>query len=103
MGLPLERVTFQLGDSTLPLAPVEGGSSHVATVGGGVAGACEKLQNARCSRWPRMPAFDLQEAAAAPGGIQRRPHPPARRSRPTARFAFEVLAHAGKDASRKNS
>jgi xanthine dehydrogenase YagR molybdenum-binding subunit len=44
MGLPMEKVTFQLGDSTLPLAPVEGGSSHVATVGSGVAGACEKLK-----------------------------------------------------------
>ncbi|MEH6434549.1 xanthine dehydrogenase family protein molybdopterin-binding subunit [Massilia sp. DD77] len=44
MGLPLERVTFQLGDSTLPLAPVEGGSSHVTTVGGGVVGACDKLK-----------------------------------------------------------
>ena len=44
MGLPLERVTFQLGDSTLPAAPVEGGSSHVATVGSAVAGACDKLR-----------------------------------------------------------
>jgi len=42
-GLPLERVTFQLGDSTLPIAPVEGGSSHVSTVGSAVAGVCEKL------------------------------------------------------------
>ncbi|QJD98968.1 xanthine dehydrogenase family protein molybdopterin-binding subunit [Massilia forsythiae] len=44
MGLPMERVTFQLGDSTLPMAPIEGGSSHVATVGSGVAGACDKLK-----------------------------------------------------------
>jgi xanthine dehydrogenase YagR molybdenum-binding subunit len=44
MGLPLERVTFQLGDSTLPVAPIEGGSSHVATVGSAVAGACDKLR-----------------------------------------------------------
>jgi xanthine dehydrogenase YagR molybdenum-binding subunit len=44
MGLPLEKVTFQLGDSTLPFAPVEGGSSHVATVGSAVEGVCEKLQ-----------------------------------------------------------
>ena len=44
LGLPMERVTFQLGDSTLPLAPIEGGSSHVTTVGGGVHGACEKLK-----------------------------------------------------------
>ena len=44
MGLPLEHVTFQLGDSTLPVAPIEGGSSHVSTVGSAVQGACEKLQ-----------------------------------------------------------
>ena len=44
MGLPLERVTFQLGDSTLPFAPIEGGSSHVTTIGSAVEGACEKLQ-----------------------------------------------------------
>jgi len=44
LGLPLEDVTFQLGDSTLPVAPIEGGSSHVTTVGSAVAGVCEKLQ-----------------------------------------------------------
>jgi xanthine dehydrogenase YagR molybdenum-binding subunit len=44
LGLPMEQVTFQLGDSTLPLAPIEGGSSHVTTVGGGVHGACDKLK-----------------------------------------------------------
>jgi len=44
MGLALEDVTFQLGDSTLPVAPIEGGSSHVTTVGSAVEGACEKLQ-----------------------------------------------------------
>ena len=44
MGLPLEQVTFRLGDSRLPVAPIEGGSSHVATVGSAVQGVCEKLQ-----------------------------------------------------------
>lgn len=44
MGLELEKVVFQLGDSTLPVAPIEGGSSHVTTVGSAVEGACEKLQ-----------------------------------------------------------
>ena len=44
MGLPLEQVAFQLGDSTLPLAPIEGGSSHVTTIGSGVVGACDKLK-----------------------------------------------------------
>jgi xanthine dehydrogenase YagR molybdenum-binding subunit len=44
MGLPLEQVTFRLGDSRLPVAPIEGGSAMVATVGSAVQGACEKLQ-----------------------------------------------------------
>lgn len=44
MGLPMEQVSFRLGDSTLPAAPVEGGSSHVSTVGSAVEGVCDKLQ-----------------------------------------------------------
>ena len=44
MGIPLENVDFRLGDSRLPFAPVEGGSSHVTTVGSAVDGACEKLK-----------------------------------------------------------
>lgn len=44
LGLPLEKVRFQLGDSSLPVAPIEGGSSHIATVGSAVQGVCEKLQ-----------------------------------------------------------
>jgi xanthine dehydrogenase YagR molybdenum-binding subunit len=44
LGLPLEHVTFRLGDSNLPAAPIEGGSSHVSTVGSAVDGACEKIR-----------------------------------------------------------
>ena len=62
MGLPLERVTFQLGDSTLPVAPIEGGSSHVTTVGSAVQGVCEKLQR-RLFRMARaMPDSPLGKA-----------------------------------------
>ena len=43
LGLPLDRVTFTLGDSTLPTAPVEGGSFTVASVGTAVKAACEKI------------------------------------------------------------
>lgn len=55
MGLPLECVTFQLGDSTLPVAPIEGGSSHVATVGSAVEGVCDKLQSTLVNLAARMP------------------------------------------------
>jgi xanthine dehydrogenase YagR molybdenum-binding subunit len=44
MGLPIGDVTFQLGDSTLPKAPVEGGSFSAATVGTAVKAVCEKLR-----------------------------------------------------------
>lgn len=42
-GLPLEDVTFKLGDSAMPLAPVQGGSYTSASVGSAVKSTCEKL------------------------------------------------------------
>ena len=59
LGLPLEHVTFRLGDSTLPVAPIEGGSSHVTTVGSAVQGVCEKLRRALWHRARRhVEGFD---------------------------------------------
>lgn len=43
LGVPLEMVSFRLGDSSLPMAPVEGGSFTVATVGTAVHAACLKV------------------------------------------------------------
>src|SRR5438477_6649059 len=45
LGLPLGGVTFELGDSSLPSAPVEGGSFTAATVGSAVRAACQKLRD----------------------------------------------------------
>ena len=44
LGLPLEDVTFKLGDSRLPEAPVEGGSFTVASVGSAVKAACDAVR-----------------------------------------------------------
>jgi xanthine dehydrogenase YagR molybdenum-binding subunit len=44
LGLPIEDVSFRLGDSTLPKAPVEGGSFTAASVGSAVKQACEKIR-----------------------------------------------------------
>jgi xanthine dehydrogenase YagR molybdenum-binding subunit len=44
LGLPMESVTFQLGDSSLPEAPIEGGSFTAATVGSAVKAVCQKIQ-----------------------------------------------------------
>jgi xanthine dehydrogenase YagR molybdenum-binding subunit len=43
LGLSLEAVMFELGDSQLAKSPVEGGSWTAATIGSAVRAACEKL------------------------------------------------------------
>ncbi|MEG5264774.1 xanthine dehydrogenase family protein molybdopterin-binding subunit [Pseudomonas sp. JDS28PS106] len=43
-GVELENVTFLLGDSSLPTAPLQGGSFTVSSVGTAVQQACEALQ-----------------------------------------------------------
>ena len=44
LGVPLENVTAKLGDSTLPDAPVEGGSFTTASVGSAIHAACRAVQ-----------------------------------------------------------
>jgi xanthine dehydrogenase YagR molybdenum-binding subunit len=44
LGLPLEQVTAELGDSDLPLAPNAGGSETAASIGSAVQRVCEKLK-----------------------------------------------------------
>lgn len=43
LGLPIEDVTFTLGDSTLPPSPVEGGSFTASTAGSAVKAACDAV------------------------------------------------------------
>jgi xanthine dehydrogenase YagR molybdenum-binding subunit len=43
LGLPIESVTVKLGDSSLPWAPLEGGSWTAVTVGSAVKGVCDKI------------------------------------------------------------
>ncbi|MGI4814636.1 MAG: xanthine dehydrogenase family protein molybdopterin-binding subunit [Janthinobacterium lividum] len=44
LGYPVERVHFALGDTTLPRAPVSGGSQSVASVSPAVQAACEAVR-----------------------------------------------------------
>ena len=43
LGLPLDAVTFKLGDTTLPEAPLQGGSWTVSSVGTAVRDACRAV------------------------------------------------------------
>lgn len=44
MGLDYSKVMFELGDSSYPPGPTQGGSSTTATLGAAVSGACVSLQ-----------------------------------------------------------
>ncbi|RYY99750.1 MAG: xanthine dehydrogenase family protein molybdopterin-binding subunit [Chitinophagaceae bacterium] len=44
MGLPPGKVTFQLGDSSLPPGPTQGGSTTTSTLGSAVFDVCRSLQ-----------------------------------------------------------
>jgi xanthine dehydrogenase YagR molybdenum-binding subunit len=44
LGLPIEQVTFALGDSSMPSAPLEGGSFTASSVGSAVKAVCEKVR-----------------------------------------------------------
>ncbi|WP_299990840.1 xanthine dehydrogenase family protein molybdopterin-binding subunit [uncultured Pontibacter sp.] len=62
LGLLLEDVTFKLGDSNLPKAPLEGGSKTVATVGSAVKKACEQVQEKLLKLAQQQPDSPLAEA-----------------------------------------
>src|SRR5438874_9313650 len=77
LGLPLENVTFELGDSSFSKAPVEGGSFTAATVGSAVYAACEKLREKLSHlvrKMPGSPLADVQldDLIFAEGRIQAR-------------------------------
>jgi xanthine dehydrogenase YagR molybdenum-binding subunit len=59
MGLPLEAVTFELGDTTLPPAPIQGGSWTASSVGTAVKEVCAALGEELLKQAKKMdhPAF----------------------------------------------
>ena len=77
LGLPLESVSFKLGDSSLPNAPVEGGSFTAASVGSAVYAACEKIRQkllgiAKTMQHSPLAGARLDELTFADGQIRLR-------------------------------
>jgi xanthine dehydrogenase YagR molybdenum-binding subunit len=75
LGLPIEDVTFQLGDSSLPWAPVEGGSFTAATVGPAVKAVCENLREkvfnlARTVKDSPLAGADLEDVTFDSGRVR---------------------------------
>lgn len=74
LGLPIEHVTVRIGDSSLPHAPVEGGSWTAASAGSAVQAACravrEKLfAHARAAEGSPLANADLSHVTFANGRI----------------------------------
>jgi xanthine dehydrogenase YagR molybdenum-binding subunit len=94
MGVPVADVTFQLGDSALPKAPVEGGSFTAASVGPAVKDVCEKLRRKVFNLARKIQDSPLREARLkdvefADGSIYLHSDP----SRSVA--ILDVMRHAG--------
>jgi xanthine dehydrogenase YagR molybdenum-binding subunit len=82
LGLPLDRVRFELGDSDMPWAPAAGGSGLTASLGNAVHAACGALLQrfldtvADDERSP-LRGCSLDEVSVAAGHIHRRDDPAA--------------------------
>jgi len=101
LGLPVERVRFELGDTAFPAAPVSGGSMTAASVGPAVQNACSALREkiiALAIRDTASPlrGIDAREVAIENGWILSRRGKP--RREPLSAFAArqtETLEAAG--------
>ena len=96
LGLPLERVRSELGDSAMPDSPVSGGSQSAASVMPAVAAAAraareELVRLALSLNDGPFSALRPEDVAAADGML-------VARSDPTRRIAFiEVLQRSGRE------
>ncbi|QDV34645.1 xanthine dehydrogenase family protein molybdopterin-binding subunit [Tautonia plasticadhaerens] len=75
LGLPIDDVTFLLGDSALPTSPVEGGSWTAATIGTAVHDAClavrrRVLELARSVDGSPLAAASIDDVTFADGQVR---------------------------------
>jgi xanthine dehydrogenase YagR molybdenum-binding subunit len=72
LGVPFERVRFELGDTTFPETPVSGGSQTASSTGSAVKMACLELRRKLAERAVADPASPLHglstDAVGADGG-----------------------------------
>ena len=96
LGLPMDQVTARVGDSTLPEAPVEGGSWTAASAGSAVLLACRAvretlMRHARAIEGSPLANVDIEHVRFANGRIELAADP----SRAVA--IIEVMRAAGLD------
>lgn len=57
MGIPYSKIKFELGDSSLPPGPTQGGSSSTSTIGAAVSTGCINLQKKLAEAAKHSPVF----------------------------------------------
>lgn len=62
LGLGIEDVTFHLGDSSLPRAPIQGGSFTASSVGPAVKAACDAVGKKLCGLARDVPDSPLRNS-----------------------------------------
>ena len=67
LGLPLQNISINLGDSSLPQSPVEGGSWIAASVSNGIATTADAIRDELLRLAKQMPGSPL--ANIAPGEV----------------------------------
>ena len=65
LGLPIDKVTVKIGDSDLPVAPVEGGSWTAASAGSAVVEACNGIRQELLKRASKIKNAPLEGADLA--------------------------------------
>lgn len=74
LGLPIEKVRFEYGDTNLPHAPVAGGSNQTISIALAVHQACEKLQRevldlVKSDERSPLKGLKLEEVEASKSGL----------------------------------
>jgi xanthine dehydrogenase YagR molybdenum-binding subunit len=72
LGIPIERVTVKLADSSLPKSPVEGGSWTAASAGGAAHAACRALMEKLLAGAKKVEGSPLSDAKTDEVGIVER-------------------------------
>lgn len=62
LGLPVEKVKFELGDTKMPFSPTEGGSWTTASIGSAVYGAATNIKQKLFEMANREPSSPLKSA-----------------------------------------
>jgi xanthine dehydrogenase YagR molybdenum-binding subunit len=65
LGLPLDKVKVKIGDSDLPVAPVEGGSWTAASAGSAVMEACDGIRKELLKRAGKIENAPIKDAELA--------------------------------------